>query len=214
MNRTNRLIVAAVFGLVLLAACGSSKSSTAGKPPAGTAGKPSMSTTAKPTAPTANPNAKEQLPPGDIPDNQVYVTYTPAAGGYSLSYPEGWSKRETPNAVTFAQYFNSIELVTTPATRAPTIASAQSLASSTLSSLAGYHLLKIDSGTRPAGPAVHIVYDATSPIDPVTGRTVTLEVERYLFWHKGTLLTIVLSSAKGSDNVDPWKTVTNSLVWK
>jgi hypothetical protein len=58
------------------------------------------------------------------------------------------------------------------------------------------------------------VYNATSATDAVTGKSVTLDVERYLFWHKGTLVTLTLSSAKGSDNVDPWKTVTDSLTWK
>jgi len=74
--------------------------------------------------------------------------------------------------------------------------------------------VKIDSVTRTAGVAIRIVYDATSDTDPVTGKTVTLEVERYLFWRTGTLVSLTLSSPKGSDNVDPWKTVTDSLVWK
>jgi len=38
-------------------------------------------------------------------------------------------------------------------------------------------------------------------------------VERYEFWKNGTAVIITLSSAAGSDNVDPWKTVTDSFVW-
>jgi hypothetical protein len=186
------------MGIVLLSGCGSSGGAKSSSP----------------TAAGVNPNAKEQLPPGDIPDNQVYVTYTPPAGGFTISYPQGWSKSGTAAATTFSQYLNSIELLTTQTPTQPTTASAQNLASTTLRALKGFKLVKIDSVTRHAGPAVHIVYDATSSVNTVTGKTVTLQVERYLFWHKGTLLTIVLSSAKGSDNVDPWKTVTDSLAWK
>lgn len=204
MRRHARPIVGGVVGLVMLAACGSSKTTARG---------PTASTSTT-VAGAPDPNAKESLPPGDIPDNQVFVTYRSAAGGYSLSYPQGWAQREISGTTTFSQYFNSIGLTTAKNATAPTIASARSLASATLRSLPGYKLIKIDSVTRAAGPAVHIVYDATSAVDAVTGKTVTLQVERYLFWHKGTLLTITLSSAKGSDNVDPWKTVTDSLVWQ
>jgi hypothetical protein len=38
-------------------------------------------------------------------------------------------------------------------------------------------------------------------------------VERYVFVHKGTAVVLTLSGAKGADNVDPWKTVSNSLTW-
>jgi hypothetical protein len=206
MRRRNRRTVGGVIGLTLvLAACGSSKSAS----PSNTSG--GAVTTAH-GAP--NPNAVEQVAPGDIPDNQVFVPYTPAAGGYSMSFPQGWARRETATATTFSQNFNSMELTTVKVASAPMIASARSLVSATLSSISGFKLIKIESVTRTSGPAIRIVYTATSGIDPVTSKAVALDVERYLFWHKGTLLTVTLSSAKGSDNVDPWKTVTNSVAWK
>jgi hypothetical protein len=47
----------------------------------------------------------------------------------------------------------------------------------------------------------------------VTGKVVLQDVERYVFWQAGTRATITLSSPKGSDNVDPWRKVTNSFGW-
>ena len=38
--------------------------------------------------------AAEKNPPGDIPDDQVFVAYTSRAGGYSLKVPEGWARTE------------------------------------------------------------------------------------------------------------------------
>jgi hypothetical protein len=38
-------------------------------------------------------------------------------------------------------------------------------------------------------------------------------VERYVFFHKGTLHVLTLSGPKGADNVDPWKIVTSSVRW-
>jgi hypothetical protein len=209
MRRSTRRVVVSSFALTaVLAACGSSKTAA---PPNSSGGAANSVTT---VAGAPNPNAKEQLPPGDIPDNQVFVPYTPATGGYSMSYPQGWAKRETAATTTFTQNFNSIAVTTTKTASAPTITSARSTATSQLGAVPGFHLNTVDSVTRASGPAIRVAYSATSATDAVTGKSVTMDVERYLFWHNGTLVTITLSSAKGSDNVDPWKTVTNSLAWK
>jgi hypothetical protein len=209
MRRSTRRVVVSSFALTaVLAACGSSNTAA---PPNSSVGTANSVTT---VAGAPNPNAKEQLPPGDIPDNQVFVPYTPATGGYSMSYPQGWAKRETAATTTFTQNFNSIAVTTTNTASAPTTASASSTATSQLGTVPGFHLNTVDSVTRASGPAIRVVYSATSATNAVTGKSVTLDVERYLFWHIGTLVTITLSSPRGSDNVDPWKTVTNSLVWK
>jgi hypothetical protein len=48
----------------------------------------------------------------------------------------------------------------------------------------------------------------------VTGKGGTDAVERYLFVKSGKELVLTLSGPKGADNVDPWKIVTNSVVWR
>src|SRR4051794_41322698 len=60
------------------------------------------------TATGPNPNAREKSPPGDIPDNQVYVPYAPARAGYSVKVPEGWSRSTASGATTFTDKLNSI----------------------------------------------------------------------------------------------------------
>jgi hypothetical protein len=184
---------------LVLVACGSSKgtSSTTGS-----------------TVPGVNPNGTEAPVAGDIPDNQVFVTYAPPSGGYTLEYPQGWAQRRAGATTTFTQNFNGIEVTTAKTTQAPTTASVTASDVAKLRSVAGFKLGKIDTVTRTSGRAIRITYEAASAKDPVTGKTITLAVERYLFWHNGTLVTITLSSPKGSDNVDPWKKVTDSLAWK
>ena len=39
-------------------------------------------------------------------------------------------------------------------------------------------------------------------------------VERYEFWRGGTEAVVTLSGAAGSDNVDPWRLVTDSFTWR
>jgi hypothetical protein len=67
--------------------------------------------------------------------------------------------------------------------------------------------------SRAAGPAVHITYKADAAPDPVTGKVVHDDVERYEFWLAGSEAVITLSSPQGSDNVDPWRVVTDSFSW-
>jgi hypothetical protein len=66
---------------------------------------------------------------------------------------------------------------------------------------------------RAAGPAVRVTYRAASVPDAVTGKRVLEDVERYEFWHGGKLAAVTLSSPHGSDNVDPWRKVTDSFSW-
>jgi hypothetical protein len=56
-----------------------------------------------------------------------------------------------------------------------------------------------------------MTYLARSPVNPVTGRSQTDAVERYVFFHNGQRVVLTLSGPKGADNVDPWRIVTDSL---
>jgi hypothetical protein len=79
---------------------------------------------------------------------------------------------------------------------------------------AGFVLKAVTTVTRPAGTVVLTTYQANSAPDPVTNKSVVLDVERYDFWKNGSTVTVALSAAKGSDNLDPWKTITNSFTWQ
>jgi hypothetical protein len=163
-----------------------------------------------PTA--ANPNAAERNPPGDIPDNQVFVPYTFPGGAFTVSVPEGWSRVEKGGTVTFTDKYNSVALSTTAATAAPTVASATSHELPTIAASApAYQAGKVSVVKRTGGDAVLITYRADSPPDPVTGKARTLSVERYEFFHGGHEIVVTLSGAKGADNVDPWRIVTDSV---
>jgi hypothetical protein len=48
----------------------------------------------------------------------------------------------------------------------------------------------------------------------VTGKSVTEAVERYAFWRGGREVVLTLSGPMGSDNVDPWRKITDSFRWQ
>jgi hypothetical protein len=117
--------------------------------------------------------------------------------------------------VAFTDKFNSIRVQVTVTPATPTIASAQSTDVASLAAAATcFTPGKVGTVTRHAGSAILITYQADSPADPVTGKVVRQDVERYEFWRAGKLAVITLASPKGSDNVDPWRKVTDSFTWK
>jgi hypothetical protein len=151
---------------------------------------------------------------GDIPDSQVFVPYSPSTGGFTVSVPEGWARTDAAGAVTFTDKFNSVRIETVPAATAPTVQSAERDEVPALRAQAtNFQLGKVSMVTRTGGSAVLVTYQVDGPPDPVTGKVARLDVERYEFWKDGRQATLTLSGAVGSDNVDPWKTISDSFRW-
>lgn len=204
------------------AGCGSSSSSSSSSSSASAAPSSSSSTapassgSASPTTSSStsgvNPNQRESLPPGDIPDTIAYVPYAVPGTGLTVSTPEGWSRANGHGTVRFTDKLNEVQLFTLPAKSAPTVASVKQTEVPKIStSLKTFKLQSVTVVSRASGAAVRIVYLGDSQPDPVTGKVGTLAFERYDFFHKGREVVLLLSSPKGSDNVDPWRKVTDSL---
>jgi hypothetical protein len=159
-----------------------------------------------------DPNAAEVSPPGDIPDNQAFVAYSPPGAGYSVRVPEGWARTSGGGAVTFTDKLNAVRIESAPATAPLTVAQARSAEVPKLrQGVKGFQLGNVTSVSRQAGNGVLITYLADAKPDPVTGKAGTDAIERYVFTHNGEAVTLTLSGPKGADNVDPWLIVTNSL---
>jgi hypothetical protein len=157
----------------------------------------------------------ENNPAGDIPDNQVYVPFSPPGGVYSVKVPEGWARSRNGAATVFTDKLNSVRIETRPAGAAPTIGSATAQELPTIKATAqGFVPGKVTTVHRPAGQAVLITYRADSAPDPVTGKTIADAVQRYEFWHAGQEIVLTLSGPVKADNVDPWALVSGSLRWR
>ena len=156
----------------------------------------------------------ETNPAGDIPDNQAFVDFSPLDGGYAVKIPEGWARTDSAAGTVFTDKFNTITIQAAPAASAPTVASMQAVEVPQIqASVQGFQPGSVTTADRAAGTAVLITYQADSPPSPVTGKVAALAVERYEFWKSGTGVTLTLSAPVGSDNVDPWRTVTDSFRW-
>jgi hypothetical protein len=229
-NRTNpfrlpwlRGAVATAGLITALAACGSSGSpapvGSSQAPTPGTTGSAQGAGSAGGTANQA-PVPAESNPPGDIPDTTVYVTYRSAAGHLLVKVPEGWSLRTAPASKTapasstFTSNLNSVAVTWQAMASAPAVATARATTVPALQARSlAFRLQDVRAVTLAGGPAVEIIYQVNSPPNQVTGRQYRLVIERFELYHNGHGAVLELSSAVGSDNVDPWRTVSESFRW-
>ncbi len=204
------LAVAALFAT----GCGSKKEAA---PPATTASP--AATQPAVAAPPAGTAASSPSPlqaearaaaTGDIPDNQVFLRLDNASAGYSMKYPEGWAQQGSGSTVTIRDKNNIVRIVVTPGA-AGTPAEARK-------DLAGVAGATITSGplstTVGRNPAVKVVYTTQSAANPVTGKRLTLAVDRYYLSHGGERAVVDLGTPLGVDNVDAYRLMIESFTWK
>ncbi len=202
--------------VLLSSACSGSKASTTAttSPLSSSPGASSTSTASGAgTSATTAPQI-ETVVPGDIPDNQAYVVFASVPPRFQIKVPEGWARSGSGSNVSFTDKYNSIRVQLVSAASAPTV---NSVSSSELPALQrttpGYRSGKVSQVSRTAGTAILATYQAASAPNPVTGKSALLDVERYEFWSSGTTAIVTLAGAVGSDNVDPWRVVTDSFTW-
>ena len=111
MRRVPLFALGVVVIAAMVSACGGSKSASpstsAATPP------PPPTTSTQPTG--GNPGTNKgggtaalkaeaaATATGDIPDNQVFVTFTSPTGGYQLQVPEGWARTDDPSGPSCAR---------------------------------------------------------------------------------------------------------------
>jgi hypothetical protein len=218
-QRLSALIALIVFAVALpLAGCGSSgsSSSTAASTPPATSSTTASTTAAKASCGSSVTPASSEAAStaqGDIPDNQQFLQFKNAAGGYSISYPEGWARSGTGPDVTFRDKDNTIHITVQPGS-SPTPASVRSQLEQQAASDPC-----IKTGQSPqsvtVGPnqAVKVTYTTLGPKDPVTGKRLAVTVDRYVYSKGGKVATADLGNPTGVDNVDAFRMISESFRW-
>jgi hypothetical protein len=161
------------------------------------------------------PAAPEKNPPGDIPDNQVFVKYTSSQGGYEIEFPEGWARMATGSNVIFADKFDGLSVTITNATSPPNAESIRNNQAAFLRKTGRAVRIKgIKSIRLSNGPALLMVYQSNSEPDPVVNKQVRLENSSYFYYKSGKLAELRLWAPLGADNVDQWNRISNSFRWR
>ena len=188
----------AVLAAVALAACGGSSSNSSSSSSSGAG---ALSAEAKSAA------------TGDIPDNQVFLTFRDGAAGYAIKYPEGWAQTGSGSAVSFRDKNNIVRIVVASGGQpsAATVAAGLARERAKTPSL---HAGKPQLAALPAGKALKVTYPTESAANPLTGKRVKLTVDRYELARGGKLATIDLGTPVGVDNVDAYRMMARSFSWR
>lgn len=233
--RARRDIHAVVLGalamaviVIALAGCSASQAtSTTGSPPTQAQGAPTVAST-MPTATTSGapaagspggPAARaltaeaDSAAAGDIPDNQVFLTFRDSAVPYTMQYPEGWAQSGSGGDVTFKDK-NNIVRVTVGKGSLPTVQQVQAQMTGLTGSTSSLHSGTPHAVTIHGAPAVKVTYTTKSAPSPVTGKSVTLAVDRYYLAHGGRAATVDLGTPQGVDNVDAFRQMIESFRWQ
>jgi hypothetical protein len=205
-NRNFAVPIVVALGIAV-AGCGSSGSSST------TAGGSAASGSAA-SGGGANVNASEaqSAATGDIPDNQVFLTYKNPQSGYSIKYPEGWARKGSANDVSFSDKDNQVRIAIASGGK-PAVASAKSALVKQVGTSAHLRISSVKVENINGTPMVHLVYHEQGSPDPVTGKRLTVMVDRYVFAKGGKVATVDESTPVGVDNVDAYRLIIQSFKW-
>jgi hypothetical protein len=202
-------LIASVGAAGVLAGCGGSKSAapTPTSAPTGTTSA-AATKTSRSSAGALQAEANSAAT-GDIPDNQVFLTFRNPAAGYSMKYPEGWAQAGSGARLTFRDKNNIVRVVVVKHGPATTAAIRAEVAA-----LRGAHVQTGPARLMISGaPAFKVVYTTQSAANAVTGKRVTLTVDRYYLSHAGKEAIVDLGTPVGVDNVDAYRLMIESFRW-
>jgi hypothetical protein len=212
-------------GLVALAAvgCGSSGSSSSHPSPAastpaapasssGSGGGSLTSAAGGSSAGLLSAEARSAAT-GDIPDNQIFLTYNNPVGKYTMVYPEGWAIKAQGANVTINNNNNIVRVTIVSGGQPSTASVAAGLAK--LKRASPSFTFSAPFAIRVTlGPAIRVNYSTLSAPNPVTGKSVLLLVNRYELSNGSKRAIVDLGTPKGVDNVDAYRKMINSFRWQ
>ena len=201
------LLVLPVAMLALSGCGGSTSSKTAGS--AGSAGTASTSAGNGALAADAKSAAT-----GDIPDSQNFLTLHEPRLQVSMLYPEGWTVQESGASGVSITDKNNLVRIALSRGSAPTTAIVDAQLAALGHSTPGLAHTPSQAISLKSGAAIKATYTTRSAPNPVTGKQVTLTVDRYELWHGGRVAIVDLGTPVGVDNVDAYKRMIESFKWQ
>ena len=203
----------------LVVGCGASSSpptttsATPAAPQPTPATRPATTTTAPAPASGALTPEAQATATGDVPDNQVFLTFSNRAAGYSIKYPEGWAQRGSGRVVVFQDKNNLVRITVSPATT-PSIGSVKAAMKRLAKVSPSLRFASATAVVLRGSSAVKVVYSTRSAPNPVTGKRVELVVDRYYVSHAGRVAVVDLGTPRGVDNVDAYRLMIESFRWR
>jgi hypothetical protein len=198
--------IALAIGLLCLSACGGGSTRAPISRPTAAGGN------ATPEGAGALAADAKSAATGDVPDTQNFLTLKAGRLRVSMLYPEGWTVREAPAALSIADKNNLVQvsLLNGPTPTAASVAAQLAALKRSAPSLKAGSARSISLNGR---PAVKATYTTLSAPNPVTGKQITLIVDRYELAHRGRVAVVDLGTPVGVDNVDAYRRMIESFKW-
>src|SRR5262249_10879358 len=134
-------------------------------------------------------------------------------GAYAIKYPEGWAQRGTAALVTFRDKNNLVRIAVTKGL-APSVGGVTTELSRLKRQTPSLHFARPARTTVRGRRMVKVGYVTQSAANPVTGKRVTLVVDRYYVPGAGRHAVVDLGTPKGVDNVDAYRLMIESFRWR
>ena len=183
------------------------------------AGLVTLASTATGVAIGASPHAYQQARlaaggpgSGDVPDNAVYLRYK--GKGFSIEYIEGWLQTTTAHGMIFNDKDSSVTVELRPRAHGSLTAYIQRVDLPHLTHAAGFVRGVLTKDSIAGVAAMRLTYRGRSAPDPVTGKIVTLQSDRYYVSGAHALAVITLSTPLGVDNVDAFHRIAHSFSFR
>jgi hypothetical protein len=206
IGRPGVLLLLAIAGLSL-AGCGGAGASAPG---ATASTVPTATASTVPTASASEPGGGTTS--GDIPDNAVFLTYHGTAPTFSIPYVQGWQVTPQGHGVVIRDK-DSSETVAIVDSQADVAAYVASTDLPALQAQAGFGLITQDTLTVRGSTYIHLAFHLPSPPDAVTGKQVTVTVDRYYVSGPTGLAIVSLATPAGVDNVDAFRQMIEGFKW-
>jgi hypothetical protein len=150
---------------------------------------------------------------GDIPDNQTFLTYKDPSAAYSIVYPEGWTRKGSGSNVSFQDKQNVVHVQVAPGPK-PTVSSVQQDLAKLQQSDPTLKPGQPQQVTINGQPVIKVTYTKQGPPDPVTGKKLTITVDRYVYYGNRKVAVLDLATPVGVDNVDAYRMISESFKWR
>jgi hypothetical protein len=150
---------------------------------------------------------------GDIPDSQNFLTLNNRRLRIAMIYPEGWTVKEAVSNVSITDKNNLVRIALSNGPP-PTSASVQAQLAALKRSMPALATGSVQMISLKSGPAMKATYTTQSAPNPVTGKQVTLMVDRYVLSHGGRVAIVELGTPAGVDNVDAYRRMIESFKWQ
>jgi hypothetical protein len=211
LNRTPPVLLLGLASVLLAGGCGGSGSSSSSN--AGSSTSASSGATTAPEGGAALAADAKSAATGDIPDSQNFLTLNDQRLHIAMIYPEGWTVQEGASGVSIRDKNNLVRIALSNGP-APTTAGVQAQLAALKSSTPALTTGSVQTITLKSGPAVKATYTTQSAPNPVTGKQVTLMVDRYVLSHGGRVAVVELGTPTGVDNIDAYKRMIQSFKWQ